>query len=62
MTKRRPEGLKQLSGSDEMWFSLESAETSMRLTTCDIFGPPSGKGKKVKQSDILKYLDERLHK
>ncbi|WP_419660458.1 uncharacterized protein, UPF0089 [Desulfosarcina variabilis str. Montpellier] len=51
--------MKQLTGADEMWFSLESSNTPMLISDVHIYNPAAAPGNSVSQKDILNYIKER---
>ncbi|WP_162458821.1 wax ester/triacylglycerol synthase family O-acyltransferase [Desulfosarcina ovata] len=52
--------MKQLTGADEMWFSLESQNTPMHISDVHIYNPVTAPGKHVSQKDVLNYIEKRV--
>ena len=52
--------MKQLAGSDELWFSLETPKSPMHLTPTNVYDPSTAAGGKVSFEDIVKYVKGRL--
>jgi WS/DGAT/MGAT family acyltransferase len=52
--------MKQLTGADEMWFSLENPNTPMHITDIHIYDPSTAPGGRVTRKDILNYISQRL--
>ncbi len=54
--------MKQLTGVDEMFFSLEAPNTPMHITDIHIYDPSTAPEGKVTHEDVLKYIGQRLNK
>lgn len=52
--------MKQLTGADEMWFSLEAANTPMHISDVHIYDPSTAPGGRVTPKDILNFVRKRL--
>ena len=52
--------LKQLTGADEMWFSLEAPNTPMHFNLIHVYDPSTAPGGRVTHEDILAFIEERL--
>ena len=54
--------MKQLTGVDEMFFSLEAPNTPMHITDIHIYDPSTAPGGRVTREDILNHISQRLDK
>lgn len=54
--------MKQLTGADEMWFSLESAKTPMHISDIHIYDPSTAPEGRVTREDVLNHIQQRLDK
>ena len=54
--------MKQLTGVDEMFFSLEAPNTPMHITDIHIYDPSTAPGGRVTREDILTHIGQRLDK
>lgn len=54
--------MKQLTGADEMWFSLEKPETPMHINDIHIYDPSTAPGGRVSRQEILDFISRRLDK
>ena len=52
--------MKQLTSSDEMWFSLENDRSPMHLTSVDVYDPATAPNGEVTLADVTKYVEARL--
>ncbi|WP_419662119.1 acyltransferase, ws/dgat/mgat family with UPF0089 [Desulfosarcina variabilis str. Montpellier] len=54
--------MKQLTGVDEMFFSLEAPNSPMHITDIHIYDPSTAPEGRVTNEDVLKYISQRLDK
>ena len=52
--------MRQLTGADEMWFSLEATNTPMHITDVHIYDPSTAPGGKVTREQIVDFIKPRL--
>ena len=52
--------MKQLTGADEMWFSLETPITPMHISDIHIYDPSTAPEGRVTREDVLAHIRQRL--
>lgn len=53
--------MKQLTGSDALWFSLETQNTPMHLTQIAVYTPGENSHGRMTLARLRRYLGERIH-
>ena len=52
--------MKQLGGSDSVWFALETENTPMHVTNFGIYGPEPGDSRRMTLSRLRRYVAQRI--
>lgn len=54
--------INQLTGADEMWFSLEAENTPMHINDIHIYDPSTAPNGNITRKEILSHIEKRLDK